>query len=330
MASGTLLDSTTHVIAHLLREIESALRNVLEPVMDRGDQGSGEKPSHKEEIRAILKGLEIPEADAVAQAWLRLPGSSNEYGFAARAHRNALAQPRPFDQEFRSFCSDFEAILNKVLERFETRYLTTHTLLDTLLEKAAPSHSDARKLRRYAPNNLVAYGYFFGKLNDPAWLEPLRAEGFFTQPPEPEYDYDKGTIRFPLWPAAQYLTRVARLAPQTVLEIALEIPETENVHVPVDIADIALALPARMAAQLVPRFKAWTPSPYQLRLPERLGAVVEHLATGGEVDGALELASTLLAEQSHSNEPRSRVDMWHYDRMMKSFILSLVATAGER
>jgi len=146
-----------------------------------------------------------------------------------------------------------------VLERFETRYLTTHTLLDTLLEKAAPSHSDARKLRRYAPNNLVAYGYFFGKLNDPAWLEPLRAEGFFTQPPEPEYDYDKGTIRFPLWPAAQYLTRVARLAPQTVLEIALEIPETENVHVPVDIADIALALPARMAAQLVPRFKAWTP-----------------------------------------------------------------------
>lgn len=331
MALSPLLDSTTHLVAHLLREIESALRDVLEPVMDRSDEHTGTTQTHGEEIRATLKGLEIPETDAVAQAWLRLAGKNNEYALHARAHRDALGQPRPVDQEFRRFWSEFEAILDVVLERFEARYLTTHTVLDELLAKDAPSKSDARRLRMYAPSNLVAHGYFFGKLKDPAWLEPLRAEGFFTQPPEPEYDYDKGTVRFPLWPAAQYLTRVARLAPQTVLDIALEVPETENIHVPTDIADIALALPAQMAAQLVPRFKAWTPSPYQLSLPERLGAVVEHLAMGGEVDGALELARSLLAEQSlFSGEPRTRIDMWHYDRVMKKCVPPLVATAGER
>jgi len=55
MASGTLLDSTTHVIAHLLREIESALRNVLEPVMDRGDQGSGEKHRTRKKSEPSLR-----------------------------------------------------------------------------------------------------------------------------------------------------------------------------------------------------------------------------------------------------------------------------------
>ena len=86
--------STTHLVAHCLRELESALRDVLEPVVEneggpedksKPQKGSG---THEAEIRAILRGLGIPETDPVAEAWLRLPGRDSTYNLAGRAHRS--------------------------------------------------------------------------------------------------------------------------------------------------------------------------------------------------------------------------------------------------
>ncbi|MBI3798116.1 MAG: hypothetical protein HY268_14265, partial [Deltaproteobacteria bacterium] len=73
MATTPLFDTTTHLVSHLLRDIESALRDVLESVAARTERltkksGSGEE-NHKAEILAILAGLGIPETDLVAQAW---------------------------------------------------------------------------------------------------------------------------------------------------------------------------------------------------------------------------------------------------------------------
>jgi hypothetical protein len=98
MAIEPPFEATTHLIAHLLRETESALRDVLESFMERSERldkkGKPARPTHEDEIRAVLKGLEIPETDAMAEAWLRLPGKSG-YGLHARAHRDDLARPRP-------------------------------------------------------------------------------------------------------------------------------------------------------------------------------------------------------------------------------------------
>jgi hypothetical protein len=171
MAIEPPFEATTHLVAHLLRETESSLRDVLESFMERSERldkkGKPAKPTHEDEIRAILKGLEILETDAMAEAWLRLPGKSG-YGLHARAHRDDLARPRPVNREYRQFWDEMEAILDTVLEKFESRYLESHRTLDALLAVTNPTRADAQRLRLNVPNNLVAFGYFFHRLNNPA------------------------------------------------------------------------------------------------------------------------------------------------------------------
>ena len=337
MASDPPLAAATHVIAHLLREIESALTKVLVPQ----EELSGGQ-SHKGKIRSILKALEIPDTDPVAEAWLGLPGHR---GLDARAHRSALGPPRPLDPEFKAFWRDMEAILDAVLERFESHYLLFHRRVDGLLAKTAPTQMDARVLRSQIPNNLVAFGYFFDRLPSIGWLESLKAEGFFKHPPEPERDEEKGSVRFPPWPESRYLARMASEDPETVLEIALQVPDTENIYVHIDLVDAALAMPPEHAARLVERVKPWIKSPYQLLIPEKVGALVVHLAQGGLVDEALDLAGSLLALRPDDRripgaegqeslpatpEPRAWYDDWHYAQILERHIPPLVIAGRER
>lgn len=351
MATEPPFEATTHLVAHLLRETESSLRNVLEPFMERSERlnerGKPVKPSHEEQIQAILKGLEIPETDAVAQAWLRLP-REREYGLPARAHREDLAGPRPVDQEYRQFWDDMESILDTVAERFEARYLESHRVLDELLAVTAPTRADARRLRLNVPNNLVAFGYFFHRLNDPAWLAPLRDEGLFRRPLEPERDTEKGTIAFPRWPQSRYLARMAaagsREVQQAVLEIALQI-ETDNISIHEDLMDVVLAIPAEMAVDLVGREAAWVERQRHIfgLLPEKLGAVITHLAAGGELGAALDLARCVLTvlpnpRASEGDEedivgirrdPVARFEDWDYEQILNKEAPALIAAAGE-
>jgi hypothetical protein len=84
MGEANPIASTTHLVGHLLREIESSIRAVLKTVT--------EKPKgHKDEIKAILTALEISDTDPIAKAWLSLAGQDNDYGLHARAHRDALS-----------------------------------------------------------------------------------------------------------------------------------------------------------------------------------------------------------------------------------------------
>lgn len=190
------------------------------------------------------------------------------------------------------------------------------------------------------------YRYFFDRLQNPLWLERLVLKGFLRRAPAPIRDEKTGSIRFPPWPESQYLARMAKLpeAHRQVLAIALGI-ETENVSVHEDLADVALALPAQMAVQLVPKARKWAESPYQLLLPEKLGALVEHLARGGAVDEALDLAAALLAvlpdpkplpeadlpeEMRFPPEPVARFDVWQYEQILKKHLAPLVDAARER
>src|SRR5262249_62317343 len=81
---------------------------------------------------------------------------------------------------------------------------------------------------------------------------------------------------------------------ERVVEVALAIPDTENINVHEDIVQIALAAPASLGARLMPRIRLALKSPYQLRMLHRMGDLVRHLASGGETDAALELAAAFL------------------------------------
>jgi hypothetical protein len=243
MENKSITRSTTHLVSHLLREIESSLRDVLAPFMDRTTfkNQSGEE-EHKEEILAVLQALEIQQNDPVAIGWLGITGENNIKALYSRAHRNALELPRPFDNEFKDFWYDMEFILDKVLNLFESKYLVILNQLDDLRSNKQPTRRNAKFLKNNIPSNSYAFNYFFKDLNNPAWLQPLFAEGLFAYPPEPIENKEEGTISYPLWTLSRYLITMAPLEPDLVSNIIMGI-ETINGNVQADFIDAVCKLP---------------------------------------------------------------------------------------
>jgi hypothetical protein len=137
---------------------------------------------------------------------------------------------------------------------------------------------------------------------------------------------------------------MAKLAPQTVWKIIALIPDTENARVHDDLVEGALAMPAKLAAGIVPKAICWIRSPFKLLLPEKLGALISHLTVGGEVEAALDLAKALLAvrpdprrnqEITEENRllfptPQPFFDLWSYGQILEKNVPDLVAAAADK
>ena len=256
------VEATSHLVAHLASEIESSLRTVVRDVMavspiagsdqSRVKRDFSSDGSHADSIRSVLAWLDIPIDGQVGKDWIGLVGKDNDEGFHKRRHRNELASPRPIDVKF---WVRFEGILATVLEAFEKKYLSVFERLDQLAAKTAPNEEDAKDLRGKIPQNPVAQGYLFGRLSEPAWIEPLEKIGFFARPPDP-IRHPNG-VEYPGWPALEYLARMAATRPDDVARIALAVPKTENIHVCAALAGIARSLPAKLAEPFAERVDDW-------------------------------------------------------------------------
>jgi hypothetical protein len=186
-------------------------------------------------------------------------------------------------------------------------------------------------------SNALQRRHFFESLQNPAWIEPLRDAGLFDAPLEPIRDYSAGTVGSPPWPQSRYLARMAAIRPAVVHEVALAVPETENVLIQEDLADAALAMPPALAADFVSMAKQWIRSPYLLHMPEKLGVLMQRLAEAGLVDQALELAGAVLAlEPSDAEgagesgapagvpEPKARFRRFEYEQILTKHLPVLV------
>ena len=317
MTNPRVLETTTHLVAHCLREVESALRAVLIPIVkgqrsaDPVDSHKGQ--SHKDQIRHILQWLGISEDSREGQAWLELPKVLNRL-----AHRSALDPPRPIE-EMLNVWSSTQDLLAIVLQAIRNKYLNWLPVLEQLLTVKQPTEEDIRRLANEVPNNAIIRGYFFDRLENPEWLEPLREKGFFKHPPGPVRNEEEGTIRFWPWPEAKYLARMAKHRPELVCRIILEMPDTDNIAVLVDLADAALAMPPDVSAQLVEKATTWARAPYSL-LSEKLGKLMACWANGGKTGEAIRLARALL-EQVHFN-------VWWCREFLQKHYPELVRAAG--
>ncbi|MFI5591190.1 hypothetical protein ACIA5G_39490 [Amycolatopsis sp. NPDC051758] len=316
------LHTVTHLVAHALREVESAVRAVLEPV---NVQAGDSKGRHRTKIVATLVDLGIARDDAVAEFWLALSGPEPG-SLPSRAHRPGLNPPRPADNEFLDFVDRFEQVLDAVMDRFEARYLQVFERLDTLLAEPVPSRAAARMLRQRFPHTTVVSTYFFSRASA-GWLGPLRDEGFFTAPPQPEVDAESGMLMVPGWPESEYLARIAADAPEEVVATALAIPATENNRVQHDLIEIGLAVPTPLAARLVPAVIEAAKGRFGLLVPHQAGALVVHLGTGGQVDDAMTLARVLLGQVPERGSS-STSDAYEYALILRDHVPALVDTAG--
>ncbi len=192
--------------------------------------------------------------------------------------------------------------------------------------------------------------YFFENLQDNRWLPLLRDKHFFVKPPNPVEE--KQSIFFPTWPESRYLLRAVEKVPDAVLDIALNLPETDNARVHEDFAEAACKMAPKLAAQWANKECEWVERQDQLylNLSHYLGNLVQHLTQGGETTTALKLAATLLDlqpdpqyEEKTKNEskerdseyflpyypkPQPKCDTWEFERILKKNLPSLVKAGG--
>jgi hypothetical protein len=294
----TLLDedlplrSTGMLVSHLFRELESALREVLLPDAIRNDPPAGQR--HVLEVQGVLDWLGIPADNPAAIVWLAEARKLHTY-----AHRVRMEQT-PLDAAVRVRLAALEDMLDVVLDRFETRYVTVLQRLETLAAVRDPGKAHVKLLLGAFPQDYLTQERFFGLLDAPRWLPHLREYGFFSTPPAPETDDEARTVVFPAWPASTYLVRMTSVAPADVAAIAEQIPSTDNPRVNLDLAEVALLLPPADAACLVPRAVEAIRGPY-LIAPDRYAQLAVHCAQGGHTEQALAVMAALLQAAQHGD-----------------------------
>lgn len=348
------LATTTNMVAHALREVESALRQVLAPLAAKrppataptataevpsDTEGEIGKGKHREQIIAALAALRIPLDDELAKAWLALPGGKGPHSYA---HRRSLRPTRALDDEFQELWTTVEAILHGVLDRFEAQYLIIFDTVDALAQKEGPVRADAQYFAESIPNNFAAHTKFFEQLTNPKWLPMLRAKGIFLDPPAIEYGFDNGTttMRYPSWPATAYLRKMAAEEPTIVKDILLEVAETDNANGKGELLEIAADLPKEERLSLVDRIKNWTHSEHSGFITDGAGSVIANFVDEGELAVAVDISRSLLgfhvvsrlpttgaAGQPYAPSPevRSQLDEWQYGQFMEKGFRKIAA-----
>lgn len=133
--------------------------------------------------------------------------------------------------------------------------------------------------------------YFFERLENPEWIEPLRKAKFFST--VPTETREGNVVTFYRWPASRYLSRMAGLKPDLVAEIMSDFPETGNPFVMEDLLVAARAMPAPAAARLAESLARSARINGHIGM-DSAGEVAANLAEAGETKAALTVLRSVL------------------------------------
>lgn len=161
-----------------------------------------------------------------------------------------------------------------------------------VLQKPDMSAGNVTQIFDLVEKHGANFAFFFVHATDTSWLSALKERGYFSNPPAPE-QLDGSLTILPNWWPMRYLVRVASQAPQEVIDIVQQLPETISPRIYDDILEIALNLPPDQSVQLQPqlvRFARNSPRPLSHRFPE----VLIHWTKSDQIGPALELASSVI------------------------------------
>ncbi|MCY4614727.1 MAG: hypothetical protein OXB94_14050 [Nitrospira sp.] len=152
--------------------------------------------------------------------------------------------------------------------------------------------------------------YFFSRLKNPLWIQPLAGRGYFQSPPGIRHLPD-GYIQLSVWPELQYLKNMSDHAPDEVIEIVSQLPEVDNPKVYDDILDIALRLHGKQSTKLKPKILEYTGIEYQW-YADRYADLLAHWTAENQIQAALELLQILVKfvpdPQSEYKQARRKVN----------------------
>ncbi len=341
--STVSLETGAHLLAHAIREIESAIRQVLLPAdypPPLKCRECGNRPgAHRSQVEAILKAYDFAPDDTVFISWMRLC-DSDDLSPHSLAHRSSLGDPRDMSTTTVELWAVTESFLYRLLDRFEARFGDHLPFLADLLQKPQPGKKDVSALLSRVPNNEVTAEYFFTRASA-SWLEPLRRGGVFARPPSSRRS-DDGVERFPVWYPSKFLARLAESERdpgvlRAIGEIALELAATDNPWVRYDVAVALQHCPSDLAAGIVPFVEGWLSSNRSLRLPEQLGILSFRLLEAEKIDEGASLVAALLDTVAASQpgpfgevEVYARCDSFEFAHVVRSVLPRAGSLGGLR
>jgi hypothetical protein len=322
------LSTTTHLVTHLLREVESTFLDILVYTSGRSEEvasrpnssdelvqeteGGG---SQKQKRQIALNFLGIGEEETIARFWLKLE-------LHRKAHRSAQTFRR-LDDEFWEFWTQLEQLFDGLLVKFEENYLYAHNIFDNLARLENPTNSHLSILRNRLPNNQIGLTHFFNNASV-EWLALSEFRKVFFKNPAEQVN---GYIR--PWAESKYLLRCISKYPDWVFEITLEIPAVNNSYILEDICDIACSLPIDKTIALVPSVIS------HLRIVnsifnESTRSLISYLIENNhwaEAKTILEILLEIIPPEEEKDEnpfrrsePKTRINNWNYEQTLEEVV----------
>ncbi|MXZ00710.1 hypothetical protein F4Y93_08700, partial [Candidatus Poribacteria bacterium] len=220
---STDLETAASLLAHIAREIDGGLRNILSVQkkeelefvirMPNGETLTKEKRKagtlkfvidrpgnvkvrysqigkHKP---SILQSLGVDEPSPLADRWIEVTGKFYEF-----VHRHGAWKPPHSIENFEPIWREFEDVLASLVGSYLN---LLSKVVDRILEYEEPTE----EIRGILPNLLESEArrkYFFSKLKFAEWLTPLKEDGWFNpenNPTRRENTDQPGYFYFPRW-----------------------------------------------------------------------------------------------------------------------------------
>ena len=221
------LETSSYLLAHIAREIEGGLRDVLsekrkeelkfvietpdgnKSTYEKGKEGSFKFASsapgtvkvtynrigkHK---ASILQSLGVDENSPIAEKWISVAKR-----FAEFAHRHGAWELPREKEAFVPLWHEFENVLADLVGN----HFNLLNRIDHILSKK-PTKEIIKTLSNLLASE-VRYAYFFNKLDSPAWLKSLKDAGWFHPDRQPtSQEMPDQPVHF--WHALGYVEKVA-------------------------------------------------------------------------------------------------------------------------
>ena len=199
----------SYLLGHLAREIAGGFRDILAMKQDEGEiktslqsQDLGNLKRHKDHIASIMSALGVADLDQRAEQWIETAKD-----LATLAHKNRDDKVKLLRQKSESLWPRFE----KLLAYLVGSYLNLLNRVDKIVHTKEPSEDMIRVLSNLLKPE-VLYRHFFLNIKSPAWLKPLKKEGWFdlkSRPPFYEVPEQPEVYVPSLWYPLVYVEKVA-------------------------------------------------------------------------------------------------------------------------
>ena len=135
--------------------------------------------------------------------------------------------------------------------------------------------------------------FFFSRLKNPLWLQPLVERDYFSSPPGAR-QLPNGQVQHSIWPELEYLRNIVSDVPDQVTDVILGLPKVDNPNVYDVILQIAFSLPGRQSAKLRPKALECVGMDPEY-LTYRLRALLVHWTEADEIEASMDLFRRLVS-----------------------------------